>query len=44
MFYRSRLWGLDIYMIGVGLTVLAGLLTLVSMVSYMRAAWPDLRS
>jgi CDP-diacylglycerol---glycerol-3-phosphate 3-phosphatidyltransferase len=44
MFYRSPLWGLDIYMIGVGLTLLAAVLTLVSMVSYMRAAWPDLRS
>jgi CDP-diacylglycerol---glycerol-3-phosphate 3-phosphatidyltransferase len=44
MFYRSPLWGLDIYMIGVGLTVLAAVLTLVSMVSYLRAAWPDLRS
>jgi CDP-diacylglycerol---glycerol-3-phosphate 3-phosphatidyltransferase len=44
MFYRSALWGLDIYMIGVGLTLLAAVLTLVSMVSYMRAAWPDLRS
>src|SRR5580700_10266849 len=44
MFYRSPLWGLDIYLIGVGLTVLAAVLTLVSMVSYLRAAWPDLRS
>jgi CDP-diacylglycerol---glycerol-3-phosphate 3-phosphatidyltransferase len=44
MFYRSPLWGLDIYRIGVGLTVLAAVLTLVSMVSYLRAAWPDLRS
>lgn len=44
MFYRSRLWGLDIYLIGVGLTVLAAVLTLASMVSYLRAAWPDLRS
>ena len=44
MFYRSPLWGLDIYRIGVGLTVLAAILTLVSMVSYLRAAWPDLRS
>jgi CDP-diacylglycerol--glycerol-3-phosphate 3-phosphatidyltransferase len=44
MFYRSPLWGLDIYKIGVGLTVLAAVLTLVSMVSYLRAAWPDLRS
>jgi len=44
MFYRSPLWGFDIYMIGVGLTVLAAVLTLASMVSYLRAAWPDLRS
>ena len=44
MFYRSPLWGLDIYRLGVGLTVLAAVLTLVSMVAYMRAAWPDLRS
>ncbi len=44
MFYRSPLWGLDIYKIGVGLTVLAAVLTLVSMLSYLRAAWPDLRS
>ena len=44
MFYRSPLWGMDIYRMGVGLTVLAAVLTLVSMLSYMRAAWPDLRS
>jgi len=44
MFYRSPLWGLNIYMIGVALTVLAAVLTLASMVSYLRAAWPDLRS
>jgi CDP-diacylglycerol---glycerol-3-phosphate 3-phosphatidyltransferase len=44
MFWRSPLWGLNIYYIGVGLTVLAAVLTLVSMVSYLRAAWPDLRS
>ncbi len=44
MFYRSDLLRLPIYEIGVGLTVLAAVLTLVSMVAYMRAAWPDLRS
>jgi CDP-diacylglycerol--glycerol-3-phosphate 3-phosphatidyltransferase len=44
MFYRSPLLGFDIYLIGVGLTMLAAVLTLVSMVTYMRAAWPDLRS
>ncbi|MEJ0009037.1 MAG: CDP-diacylglycerol--glycerol-3-phosphate 3-phosphatidyltransferase [Steroidobacteraceae bacterium] len=44
MFYRSDLGPLKIYDMGVGLTVLAAILTLVSMLSYMRAAWPDLRS
>lgn len=44
MFYRSDLLGLPIYKMGMGLTVLAAILTLVSMVAYMRAAWPDLRS
>lgn len=44
MFYRSDLLGFKIYEIGMGLTVLAAVLTLVSMVAYMRAAWPDLRS
>jgi CDP-diacylglycerol--glycerol-3-phosphate 3-phosphatidyltransferase len=44
MFYQSNLLGLPIYKMGVGLTVLAAILTLVSMVAYMRAAWPDLRS
>jgi CDP-diacylglycerol---glycerol-3-phosphate 3-phosphatidyltransferase len=43
MFYRSNLLQLPIYNIGVGLTLLAAVLTLVSMVAYMRAAWPDLR-
>jgi CDP-diacylglycerol--glycerol-3-phosphate 3-phosphatidyltransferase len=44
MFYRSPLLGFDIYRIGMALTVLAAILTLVSMLSYLRAAWPDLRS
>ncbi|HEV2700089.1 MAG TPA: CDP-diacylglycerol--glycerol-3-phosphate 3-phosphatidyltransferase [Steroidobacteraceae bacterium] len=44
MFYRSDLMTLPIYKMGMGLTVLAAVLTLVSMVAYMRAAWPDLRS
>jgi CDP-diacylglycerol---glycerol-3-phosphate 3-phosphatidyltransferase len=44
MFYRSDLLGFPIYDIGVGLTLLAAVLTLVSMVTYLRAAWPDLRS
>jgi len=43
MLYRWDIWGVPTYRVGVGLTVLAAALTLVSMVAYLRAAWPDLR-
>jgi CDP-diacylglycerol--glycerol-3-phosphate 3-phosphatidyltransferase len=43
MLYRIPLLTLPIYRIGVGLTELAALATLVSMVAYLRAAWPELR-
>ncbi|SRR5579875_646283 len=43
MLYRHDLAGLPIYSIGVALTVLAAALTLISMVAYLRAAWPELR-
>lgn len=43
MLYRWDLFGLPTYDIGVGLTVLAAALTLVSMISYLRAAWPEMR-
>jgi CDP-diacylglycerol---glycerol-3-phosphate 3-phosphatidyltransferase len=43
MVYRSDLLGLPIYQMGVVLLVVAAFLTLWSMVSYLRAAWPDLR-
>jgi CDP-diacylglycerol--glycerol-3-phosphate 3-phosphatidyltransferase len=43
MLYRWNLFGLPIYKIGVVLTMLAAVLTLVSMVSYLRAAWPEMR-
>jgi phosphatidylglycerophosphate synthase len=33
---------LPLYAIGVALTVLAAVLTLISMVLYLRAAWPEL--
>jgi CDP-diacylglycerol--glycerol-3-phosphate 3-phosphatidyltransferase len=42
MLYRYPLFGLDVYLIGLVLTVLAAILTLWSMVSYLRAAWPVL--
>ncbi|HUN25824.1 MAG TPA: CDP-diacylglycerol--glycerol-3-phosphate 3-phosphatidyltransferase [Steroidobacteraceae bacterium] len=43
MLYRHPLLGLPTYNAGLGLTVLAAVLTLVSMVAYLRVAWPDLR-
>ena len=43
MIYRWDLFGLPIYSIGFVLTGIAAVLTLVSMVDYLRAAWPDLR-
>ena len=43
MLYRYDLLGLPIFSIGAVLTVIAAVLTLISMVSYLRAAWPELR-
>src|ERR1700757_2395077 len=43
MLYRWRLFGLDTYWLGVILPVVAAVATLVSMVGYLRAAWPELR-
>ena len=43
MVYRNDLLGLPIYRIGVVLLVVAAVLTLWSMISYMRAAWPELQ-
>ncbi len=43
MLYRHRLVGLPTYEVGLALTVLAAALTLVSMLAYLRVAWPDLR-
>src|ERR1700676_102260 len=41
MLYRSQLFGiLPTYNLGVWLTVIAAVATLVSMVAYLRAAWP----
>jgi CDP-diacylglycerol--glycerol-3-phosphate 3-phosphatidyltransferase len=42
LLYRYPLFGLDVYTIGLVLTVLAAALTLWSMVVYLRAAWPVL--
>ena len=43
MVYRNDLLGLPIHKMGVALLVIAAVLTLWSMVSYLRAAWPELR-
>ncbi len=42
MLFHEDLLGLPIYRIGLGLTVVAAVLTLWSMVLYLRAAWPEL--
>ena len=43
MLYRRELIGLPTYSIGVVFTVVAAILTLSSMVAYLRVAWPELR-
>ena len=43
MLYRTPLFGLPTYGPGVALTEVAAAATLLSMVMYLRAAWPDLR-
>lgn len=42
LLYYENLFGLPIYRIGLVLTMIAAVLTLWSMVTYLRAAWPDL--
>jgi CDP-diacylglycerol--glycerol-3-phosphate 3-phosphatidyltransferase len=43
MLFRENLFGLPIYELGLYLLIAAAILTLWSMVVYLRAAWPDLR-
>src|SRR5262249_45651635 len=43
MLFRWNLLGLPIYKMGVVLTELAAAATLVPMVAYLRAAWPELK-
>jgi CDP-diacylglycerol---glycerol-3-phosphate 3-phosphatidyltransferase len=43
MLYRQPLLGLPIYWLGVVATEIAAALTLVSMIAYLRAAWPELK-
>jgi CDP-diacylglycerol--glycerol-3-phosphate 3-phosphatidyltransferase len=42
LLFRQPLHGLPVYLLGQWLTVLAAVLTLISMVLYLRAAWPHL--
>ncbi len=44
MLFREDLFGLPMYKVGLGLTVLAAVLTLWSMAAYLNAAGPELRS
>lgn len=44
LLYRQDLLGLPIYKLGLGLTGIAVVLTLWSMILYLRLAWPELRS
>jgi len=43
MMFREDVFGLPIYQLGIVLLVLAAVLTLWSMVAYVKAAWPELR-
>jgi CDP-diacylglycerol--glycerol-3-phosphate 3-phosphatidyltransferase len=44
MLYHDPLLGLRVYDIGVGLSVAAAVLTLWSMIVYLRAAWPAMKA
>ncbi len=44
MLFRWNLWFIPLYELGLLLTLISSALTLWSMVSYLRAAWPELRS
>jgi CDP-diacylglycerol--glycerol-3-phosphate 3-phosphatidyltransferase/cardiolipin synthase len=44
MVYLHRLFGIDIYSVGYYLLLVAAVMTLWSMVLYLRAAWPEMSS
>jgi CDP-diacylglycerol--glycerol-3-phosphate 3-phosphatidyltransferase len=44
MLIRWDVWILPTYEVGLMLTVIAAVLTLVSAADYLRAAWPDLKA
>jgi CDP-diacylglycerol---glycerol-3-phosphate 3-phosphatidyltransferase len=43
LLYRQNLFGLPMYKLGLVLTAVAAVLTLWSMIQYLRVAWPELR-
>jgi CDP-diacylglycerol--glycerol-3-phosphate 3-phosphatidyltransferase len=43
LLFREDLFGLPIYTMGLVLTAVAAVLTLWSMIQYLRVAWPELR-
>jgi hypothetical protein len=43
MLFHHNLLGIPIYKLGVVLTAIAAVLTLWSMILYLRLAWPELR-
>ena len=43
LLYRQTTWGIPVYDLGLGLTAIAVVLTLWSMIAYLRLAWPELR-
>jgi len=43
LLYRQNLFGIPTYRVGLVLTAVAAVLTLWSMVQYLRVAWPELR-
>ena len=44
MVYKNPLFGIDMYAVGFGLLVLAAVMTIWSMVIYLKAAWPFISS
>jgi CDP-diacylglycerol--glycerol-3-phosphate 3-phosphatidyltransferase/cardiolipin synthase len=43
MVYEQQLFGLDVYVLGYYLLLLAAVMTLWSMIVYLRAAWPSMK-
>jgi len=43
LLFRQSLFGIPVYQLGLGLTAVAVVLTLWSMIAYLRLAWPEVR-